>query len=491
MKIISKNLLLYKFLASKCTDETYPPFDGTYLNYAYGSEVSPKEVKKSWEKTISLIKKNKAPKQVGIYTHWPYCVSKCTYCFCDSHVSKSHNDFYKYLQLIKKELYFFSDVFRGINIHSIFMGGGTPTLIPDDYFSDLFETLKNAFTIDKNAQICLEGSPHTLTYSKLKIMAKYGVNRLSIGVQSLDPNVLKKVNRLQTRDGFERSYGFARKLGAFNINIDLIAGLEGQSIKSFINDLRYIILKKPDMISLYLFDPRTYILFSQQGKKIHEEKKKNSDFMIKFAEKMLWKSGYIPSKMYQSSKYYTNFVDDRQGMHHWGKYNASLLGIGYNAVSHAFGTMWYQHPSSEFNNNQKLNYRKLPPFISIRSDEIEEMRKFVIFRLRDGFSRKEFKDVFRKDISNIIEIYNRLRDLERIGKLSISKDFVSSFIESNEEYLVLSKHLYSDYIINNILETHKDEYEEFIKKYDIDNVDEYLKKIFSGLYRSMSYYKRK
>lgn len=489
MNSISKNLFLYKFLASKCSDETYPPFDGAYLNYAYGKKFSPDEIKNAWARTAALIKNNKAPDQVGIYVHWPFCVSKCTYCFCDSFVPKSAAELPAYAGLIKAELDFFSGVFKGIRVHSVYLGGGTPTFISGEGLEDLLKFLKNKFFIDGGTQIYVEASPHTLSAGKLKIMAENGVNRITIGAQSLDNFVLKKINRIQTKKEFSAAFSNAKKLNKFKINVDLIAGLEGQTVKSFWNDLKFVIGKKPDMIHVYSFDPRPHTLFSRQGKKVFEKQKKERELMIKFAEKIINGSGYMSVKL-ADFDLDGDHVEDRQDTQ-WRKYNASVLGIGYNAVSHAFGSAWYQHPPVGVGSGGKINCGKLPPFTGVDSNEGEEMRKFIIHRLMSGFSRQEFKDLFGKDISANKEIFGRLKDLEKIGRIAVSKDFVRSFIESNEDYLVLSKHLYGKNMINNILKAHKAEYADCRKKYDDKTIDEYLKAVLAGAYKSMSFYKLK
>lgn len=487
MNSISKNLFLYKFLASKCSDENYPPFDGAYLNYAYGKKFSSGKIKKAWAKTAALIKSGKAPKQVGIYVHWPFCASKCTYCFCDSFVPKSATELPAYSGLIKKELDFFSGIFKGIRVHSVYLGGGTPTFISGGDLKDLLNFLKSKFSIGGGTQIYVEASPHTLSAEKLEIMAENGVNRITIGAQSLDDSVLEKINRIQTRKEFEKSFDLARKSGAFKINVDLIAGLEGQTVKSFWNDLKFVIGKKPDMIHAYSFDPRPHTLFSLQGKKVFEKQKKERELMIKFAEKIITGGGYMPVKL-ANFDLDGNHVEDRQDTH-WRKYNASVLGVGYNAVSHAFGSMWYQHPPIGAGNSRKIDYDKLPPFTGVDSNESEEMRKFIIHRLMSGFSRGEFKGLFGKDISENKEIFGRLKDLEKIGKAAVSKNFVSFFMESREDFLVLSKHLYSENIIKNILKAHKTEYADCRKKYNEKTIDEYLRGVLAGAYKSMSFYR--
>ncbi|OGK22732.1 hypothetical protein A3C24_04055 [Candidatus Roizmanbacteria bacterium RIFCSPHIGHO2_02_FULL_37_24] len=472
----------------RCTDETYPPFDGLYLNYAYGRKITLSEIKNKWLKTIAFIKKRQAPSQMGIYIHWPFCVSKCTYCFCNSFVPSRGNELKNYLFLIIKELEEFSKIFKNISISSVYLGGGTPTFMADGDFRDLLLFLKERYKITDDTQIYAEGSPHTLTESKIRIMAECGVNRLTIGAQSLDERVLRKINRVQTKKEFEKSYSLARKTGKFKINVDLIAGLEGQSAKSFLKDLDFVIKNRPDMIHVYSFDPRPHTIFSQKGKIMSDEKKSERDLMCELAEKILNKKGFLSVKL-ANFDLDSSHTEDRQDTH-WKKYNASVLGIGYNAVSHAFASVWYQHPPIG-DKIKRLDYDSFPPFFGINSNEDEEMRKFAIHRLNEGFTRKEFSDLFKKDISVAKKIYSRLKDLEKSGKVKISKNYISSFIESYEEYLVLSKHLYSENVIKNIMKTRQKEYEKFLSLENNSDIDECLKSVLGNTYKSMSFYKFK
>lgn len=484
MDPVSKNLFLYKFLATVCTDESYPPFDGGYLSYTYGRRISSKNVKAHWNKTVRLMKQRKAPKEVGIYVHWPFCVSRCTYCFCDSVVPLNAKRMSFYLKSLKKELLFFADIFHGIPMSSVYFGGGTPTFISDEDLDDLLSFIRKNFSMRKSTQIYIEGSPHTLTPSKLEIMNRSGVNRLTIGVQSFDEDVLKKVNRIQTKKEFERAFEYARVLGNFRINVDLIAGLEGQTPTSFINDVKYLAEKEPDMINIYSFEPRIHTQFSRQGKVVLPQRDKERELMMRYARKIMDESGYISAEL-ANTDLSSIHVEDRQSAD-WSKYNASVLGVGYGAISHAFGSLWYQHPSVD--RIKGAGTRGLPYFFGIPSHEEEEVRKFVIHRLRGGFSRKEFRGAFRKDISQYEDVYRRLKDLERIGKIAVEKESVNSFISESSEYLVFSKHLYSKRMIDALIRAHKSEYERCVKIYDERTIDSYVDNTLKKVYKSMKFY---
>lgn len=478
---ILKRIPLYVFLASKCTDEHYPPFDDLYLDFSYGEKLTIKEIKSGWRKTISLIKRKQAPEQVGIYIHWPYCVSKCTYCFCDSLVPNDKNEFLYYLQLIKKELKMFSKIFKNIKIHYIFIGGGTPTFISDEYLEELFIYLYDNFSINKNNQINIECSPHTLTRSKLELMKRYGVNRLSFGVQSLDGKVLGGVNRLQTKSEFEKSFNLAREIGNFKINIDLMAGLENQSAESFLTDLKYVINKKPNMISVYGFDPRKHTLFSLSKKNISEGRKEEIKLMIDWAKKILMSFEY--ASVYDIDldldHDHTRDREDTYG----AKYNSSILGIGHSAISHAFGSLMYKHSSIAKIRVKKLNYDVIPNSIGMPLNKSEEIRRYVIRHLMKGFSRKEFAVIFGKDISKFKFIYEKLKDLENYGKIKMESDNILSFFKSNKDYLIWSKHIYSNFMVKKILSVYKEDY----KKFKSGKIDDYFKKEFRSSFHGIAF----
>lgn len=485
---MENELILNKFLASFCKDDTYPPFDGPYLNYTYGKEFKTEDILKGWKKTIKLIKDKKAPDKVGIYIHWPFCTSKCSFCFCDSFVPSQKNELSLYADFIIKELGLFSKIFKNIYISSVYFGGGTPTLISKNDFEKILDFIKENFLLNQDTQIYVESSPMTMDYEKLKMMAEKGVNRITIGVQSLDPVVLKKNNRFQTYEDFEKSFDMARKLG-IKINVDLIAGLNGQSLRSFLKDLITIIKKKPDMIHIYSFDPRPHTEFSKRGDKLNNEEQRERELMMRGAEKIIQSKNYLSVKI-ATVDLSDNHTEDRQDTH-WRLHSSSVLGVGYNSVSHAYGSFYYQHPPIGDKGPQKINHANLPPFTGVISDIPEEMRKFVITRLTTGFLIKDFEKFFKTDLREIKFIYNPLLVLEKKGKIKITKNRITSNMKNMEEFAVYSKYLYSEKMKKSLMNAHKEDYQFLLKNYGIEKIDEFLKHRLIDLYKSMSFYKIK
>ena len=121
---------------------------------------------------------------LGLYIHIPFCVSKCKYCDFNS-FKLNLNDKIKYLNALNKEMELYKEEIKGKSIDSIFIGGGTPSILTKEEIAILFENIKNNFKIKENAEITMECNPGTLTLEKLKVMKECGVNRLSMGLQAV------------------------------------------------------------------------------------------------------------------------------------------------------------------------------------------------------------------------------------------------------------------------------------------------------------------
>lgn len=164
----------------------------------------------------------------SLYIHWPFCPYKCN--FCPFVALAGHDQFMeRYHQVLKKEILDFSNARqKKLPLSTIFMGGGTPSTYPPNLLLDTFGTLYNVFEIDSNAEISIEVNPGTVTQEKLETWKQAGINRLSIGVQSLNDTVLKKLNRHQSAQSVLELLESAEKLFD-NISVDLIVGLPGIS----------------------------------------------------------------------------------------------------------------------------------------------------------------------------------------------------------------------------------------------------------------------
>ena len=188
-------------------------------------------------------------KSVGIYIHIPFCRRKCNYCDFCSFAGKD-NDFFAYTEELCRRIRAFASAEKR-RAQTVYFGGGTPTLLPIECFSVIFDALKEGFLIADGAEITVECNPATVNESYLRALRDIGVNRLSIGLQSANENELKALGRLHSFEDFCISFDCARRAGFDNISIDLMYGIPEQTPISFKNTLEKILVLAPEHISAY------------------------------------------------------------------------------------------------------------------------------------------------------------------------------------------------------------------------------------------------
>ncbi|HKI60459.1 MAG TPA: radical SAM family heme chaperone HemW [Mariprofundaceae bacterium] len=187
-----------------------------------------------------------------LYVHIPYCVHKCHYCDFNSHV-RGEPDWEGYQQVLLAELKQWSKQpqFAGRKLGSIFFGGGTPSLAPAELIASVIEAASKLFEFDADIEISLEANPGTVDHSRFAGFRKVGVNRLSIGVQSLDDVELKWLERIHSGEQAVTALKVGRAAGFENINLDLIYGLPDQFIEQWMNSLNRVIELGPEHLSCY------------------------------------------------------------------------------------------------------------------------------------------------------------------------------------------------------------------------------------------------
>ena len=185
-------------------------------------------------------------KDIGLYIHIPFCKKKCSYC---DFVSFSDKDslIEKYKEAVIKEIKN-KDISK-YKINTIYIGGGTPSILESRDILDIINEVKEY--ISENTEITIEINPGTADKEKLKKYKEIGINRLSIGLQSADNNILKEIGRIHTFEEFLNIYNLARKVGFNNINVDLMLGLPSQTIEILEESVRKIIKLNPEHISIY------------------------------------------------------------------------------------------------------------------------------------------------------------------------------------------------------------------------------------------------
>ncbi len=188
-------------------------------------------------------------KALSVYIHIPFCPRKCLYC---NFLSFEHREHFiePYMEALKSELRQYSSRIESYYVKSIFIGGGTPSILSARHMVELFDVIKS-FQLMEETEITIECNPGTLDQVKLEAYRQVGINRISFGLQSTDNSLLKQLGRIHTYEEFLSSYDLARKNGFDNINIDLMFGLSGQSLEVWRDTLATVVSLQPEHISTY------------------------------------------------------------------------------------------------------------------------------------------------------------------------------------------------------------------------------------------------
>ena len=193
---------------------------------------------------------SKMRSKFSIYIHWPYCLSKCPYCDFNSHISKEKIDQNKYTTLIKKELDYYSDIMSKKSVLSVFFGGGTPSLMEPSVIYNILNHIAKRFNFENPIEITLEANPTSVESDKFRHYSDFGINRVSIGVQSLNDKALKNLGRNHTSkeaiSAIETAHQYFK-----SISLDLIYCRPGQKKKEWEKELIQALALDTHHISLY------------------------------------------------------------------------------------------------------------------------------------------------------------------------------------------------------------------------------------------------
>ncbi|TMP07112.1 YggW family oxidoreductase [Pseudoalteromonas sp. S3178] len=188
---------------------------------------------------------------LSLYVHVPWCVQKCPYCDFNSHGQKGDIPEAEYIQHLIDDLKADLHLVQGRKIHSIFIGGGTPSLLTGDAYTRLLKEVDSLIGLSDACEITLEANPGTVETGRFKEYVKAGINRISIGVQSMQNDKLKALGRIHGADEANYAAEQAKHAGLNSFNLDLMHGLPGQSLDDALSDLKHIIALNPPHISWY------------------------------------------------------------------------------------------------------------------------------------------------------------------------------------------------------------------------------------------------
>ncbi len=187
---------------------------------------------------------------ISIYIHIPFCQKRCSYCRFVSYTNK--NDLISpYFEALKKELLLYENNLKEKTVTTVYFGGGTPSFVDPNYIRFFFNFLKRNFDLAPNLEVTIEANPETVNIEKLENWFDTGINRLSLGFQSLNQKHLEILGRIHTVEKNIEAYNLARQVGFENINIDLIFGSLGETEEAWEETLKGAALLNPEHISVY------------------------------------------------------------------------------------------------------------------------------------------------------------------------------------------------------------------------------------------------
>lgn len=326
-------------------------------------------------------------KNISLYIHIPFCKSKCNYC---DFLSFDNKDSVKkeYVNALINEIKSYSEIAIEYSVKSIFIGGGTPSILSCSDIEKIFDSLKLYYNIDTDAEITIEANPGTLDEEKIKVLLSSDVNRISMGLQSCNNGLLKKLGRIHTWEEFLNNYNMIRNSGFDNINIDLMFALPNQTISDIENDLKKIISLRPEHISYYSLIIEEGTKFSRlydDNKLVLPAEDVERD-MYWLIHDTLQDNGY---KHYEISNY---ALDNRECYHnkvYWKE--EEYIGMGLGASSYFEGFRYK-------NINNLSNYIDINGDISKLKESTEKISKktsieeymFLGLRLLEGIDKIDF-----------------------------------------------------------------------------------------------------
>lgn len=315
-------------------------FENDYL--CSGKKVNLCEVCAESEKGITNLSTDMS---FSLYVSIPFCPSRCSYCSFVSHsVENAKPIIPDYLRLLKKELEYTGDIAKRLNLRleTVYVGGGTPTAISADELEGLLFAIRENFDFTFVREFTVEaGRPDTIDAQKLKVIKAAGATRISINPQSMDDNVLSFIGRHHTSAQMINAFYLARKSGFDNINTDLIAGLQSDTLETFKSSVLKITELSPESVTVHSLSVKRASNITRSGDLPEFSEGRNVELMVDFARQTLEESGLLPYYMYRQSKTVGNLENvgySKKGFE--GLYNVyimdethTILACGASAVS--------------------------------------------------------------------------------------------------------------------------------------------------------------
>ena len=355
--------------------------------------------------------------ELGIYIHIPFCKQKCFYCDFCSFANKNEMQG-KYVETVINEIKNITHKEK-YTVTTIYLGGGTPSILNPNYIKNILQEIKSSFEILDDAEITIEINPGTVNEEKLKRYKEYGINRLSIGLQSANDKILKKIGRIHDYKQFEETFFYARKCGFKNINVDLMIGLPTQAVEDVKQTLEKIIQKNPEHISVYslIIEEGTIIEKMINENKLQLPDEETERIMYWTVVNELKENGY---NQYEISNFSKKTYESKHNTNCW-KQN-QYIGLGTSAHSY-LNKKRYSNTNNIEEYIKNIQENNISKNITIHEEQTEEstMNEYMLLGLRmiQGININEFKQKFKTDPT--VKYKEILEKLQKENLIQITK----------------------------------------------------------------------
>ncbi len=348
---------------------------------------------REWE--VRIVNQNMRDDKLGLYIHIPFCDRKCDYC-----------DFVSYSMGVEAQHEFKEALFKEIEMYrmqcdkmvfnSIYIGGGTPSVMYEGFMYDLARKIYSTFHFEGDIEFTVEVNPNSVTAPKLMEYLRAGVNRVSVGVQCLDSKLLRNVGRFQTIENIENTFNLLQKMNFINTSADVMIGLPGQSLDAVRDTIEYLVSKNVKHISVYTLqvEENTQLYKNVKMGVVKPLGDKACIKMYELVTKLLKKYGFV---RYEVSNFAIPTYESRHNFKYWK--DVDYLGLGVSAHSFLEGYRFNNTPRLD-QYIEMVNNNKLPVVQKDYIRDSERRTEYIMLSLRlaTGLNLEKFRKRFKEDL---------------------------------------------------------------------------------------------
>ncbi len=358
---------------------------------------------------------------LALYLHIPFCERKCPYCDFNTYAGLD-NLHERFVQALTKDIRRWGDALGHPPLQSVFIGGGTPTVLAVKQLASIMEAVKEAFSLSTHVEVTCEANPGTTDTSKFRSLKELGVNRLSLGAQSLHDDELRFLGRIHTSEQVTSAVRQARQAGFDNLNLDLIYGLPGQRLDQWRDTLEQVLALEPTHISCYALTIEEGTPFARWVRvgKIPPVDEDMQGVMYEMTQDILEEAGYVH---YEISNWARPGRQCAHNVVYWR--NQAYLGLGPGAHSHDGWHRWWMAPSPqvyieriEVGEHTVQGWERIDRSLSMAETMILGLRL-----LQEGLERSAFRSRFGVDPVDVYQA--QIERLLKFGLISVSTSRVT------------------------------------------------------------------